>query len=111
LPCSMRGCIWKGELSELFGRKTFYIGCVIVFTASSFLCGIAPSLPVLVALRALQGASGGGLQPIFQAILMETLAARPSSQDQKTGRRDAQADPAAASVAYDDLNDHSTFGF
>lgn len=60
-------------LSSLFGRKTFYISCVTIFTASSFLCGVAPTLPLLVALRILQGASGGGLQPISQAILMETF--------------------------------------
>lgn len=62
-----------GWLSTLFGRKRFYIGCVIIFTISSFLCGLAPSLPILVVLRVIQGAGGGGLQPVSQAILVESF--------------------------------------
>ena len=62
-----------GWLSTLFGRKRFYMGCVIIFTLSSFLCGLAPNLPTLVALRVIQGAGGGGLQPVSQAILVESF--------------------------------------
>ena len=62
-----------GWFSTLFGRKRFYICCVIIFTISSFLCGLAPSLPLLVLFRVIQGAGGGGLQPISQAILVESF--------------------------------------
>src|SRR6202040_3561895 len=53
----------SGWLSGLIGRKRFYMSCVALFTVSSFLCGLAPSLGVLVLFRILQGAGGGGLQP------------------------------------------------
>ncbi len=62
-----------GWFSKLFGRKSFYMGCVVIFIASSFLCGIATSLPLLVFFRVLQGAGGGGLQPVSQAILVESF--------------------------------------
>ena len=62
-----------GWLSSLFGRKRFYMGCVTIFTLSSLLCGIAPSLSMLVFFRVLQGAGGGGLQPVSQAILVESF--------------------------------------
>ena len=62
-----------GWFSRLFGRKRFYITCVLVFIVSSLLCGIAPSLPLLVFFRVLQGAGGGGLQPVSQAILVENF--------------------------------------
>jgi MFS transporter, DHA2 family, multidrug resistance protein len=63
-----------GWLSMLFGRKRLFIGCVIIFTISSFLCGLAPNLPLLIFFRVLQGAGGGGLQPISQAILVESFS-------------------------------------
>ena len=59
--------------SMLIGRKRFYMICVAVFTVSSFLCGIAPSLGFLVFFRILQGLGGGALQPISQAILVESF--------------------------------------
>ncbi len=62
-----------GWLSNVFGRKQFYMTCVAVFTISSFLCGLAPSLPMLVFFRVIQGAGGGGLQPISQAILVDSF--------------------------------------
>lgn len=62
-----------GWFSTLFGRKRFYMACVAIFTVSSFLCGLAPNLTVLVILRVVQGAGGGGLQPISQAILVESF--------------------------------------
>lgn len=64
----------SGWLSTIFGRKRFYMMCVALFTGCSFLCGIAPSLPILIAARILQGAGGGGLQPSEQAILADTFA-------------------------------------
>ncbi len=63
----------SGWFSTLFGRKRFYMACVAVFTISSLLCGIAPSLPLLILFRVLQGLGGGALQPISQAILVESF--------------------------------------
>jgi DHA2 family multidrug resistance protein len=60
-------------LATRFGRKRFYMTCVAVFTASSFLCGLAPSLGMLILFRILQGAGGGGLAPSEQAILADTF--------------------------------------
>ena len=63
----------SGWLSEMIGRKRFYMSCVALFTTSSLLCGFAPSLGWLVFFRVLQGAGGGGLQPSEQAILADTF--------------------------------------
>jgi DHA2 family multidrug resistance protein len=63
----------SGWLSSLLGRKRFYMGCVAIFTLSSFLCGFAASLGMLVFFRILQGVGGGGLQPSEQAILNDTF--------------------------------------
>jgi DHA2 family multidrug resistance protein len=63
----------SGWLSSLIGRKRFYMSCVALFTVSSFLCGLAPSLGVLVLFRIIQGIGGGGLQPSEQAILNDTF--------------------------------------
>lgn len=62
-----------GWLARLFGRKRFLISCIILFTLSSFLCGAAPNLGALIFFRVVQGAAGGALIPISQAILMETF--------------------------------------
>ncbi|HTA93924.1 MAG TPA: DHA2 family efflux MFS transporter permease subunit [Polyangiaceae bacterium] len=63
----------SGWLATRFGRKRFYISCVALFTASSFLCGIAPSLGALIFFRVLQGVGGGGLGPSEQSILADTF--------------------------------------
>jgi MFS transporter, DHA2 family, multidrug resistance protein len=63
----------SGWLANRFGRKRFYMSCVVVFTACSLLCGIAPSLPFLIFARILQGLGGGGLAPSEQAILADTF--------------------------------------
>jgi DHA2 family multidrug resistance protein len=63
----------SGWLSNLIGRKRFYMSCVALFTISSFLCGLAPSLGALIFFRVLQGVGGGGLQPSEQAILADTF--------------------------------------
>lgn len=65
-----------GWLSSIFGRKRFYMACVVTFVVSSFLCGLAPSLSALVVFRVIQGLGGGGLQPISQAILLECFPVR-----------------------------------
>src|ERR1700688_1406525 len=64
----------SGWFSSMIGRKRFYMSCVAVFTISSFLCGLAPNLPMLILFRVLQGAGGGGLQPSEQSILADTFA-------------------------------------
>ncbi len=56
-----------------FGRKRFLIVCIMIFTASSFFCGAASSLGLILLARALQGAGGGALQPLSQAILLESF--------------------------------------
>jgi len=63
----------SGWLASVIGRKRFYMSCVALFTISSFLCGIAPSLGILLACRILQGIGGGGLAPSEQAILTDTF--------------------------------------
>jgi len=63
----------SGWLAGLFGRKRFFILCIFLFTLSSMLCGAAPSLGMLILFRILQGAGGGGLQPMAQAILADTF--------------------------------------
>src|SRR5579863_2620510 len=63
----------SGFLVDWLGRKRFFLICVAFFTASSFLCGLAPSLGLLLFFRVLQGAFGGGLQPMTQAILADTF--------------------------------------
>ena len=63
----------SGWLAGALGRKRFFMACLGVFTVSSLLCGIAPSLGFLLLFRVLQGAGGGGLQPMAQAILADTF--------------------------------------
>ena len=62
-----------GWLSTQFGRKRFYMTCVVLFTVSSMLCGMAVSLPMLIVFRIMQGLGGGGLGPSEQAILADTF--------------------------------------
>ncbi len=59
--------------SKYFGRKRFLMVCVIIFTISSFFCGIAASLPMLILARVLQGMGGGALQPIANAVMLESF--------------------------------------
>lgn len=62
-----------GWLSRAFGRKGFLIACIAIFTLASTLCGAAPSLSLLILARMIQGAGGGALQPISQAVLLESF--------------------------------------
>jgi DHA2 family multidrug resistance protein len=64
----------SGWLVASLGRKRFFLICIIFFTISSFLCGIAPSLGFLLLFRVMQGAFGGGLQPMAQSILGDSFA-------------------------------------
>src|ERR1700744_1185310 len=61
-------------LSVLIGRKRFYMTCVMLFTASFFLCGMAPTLGMLILFRVMQGLGGGGLATSEQAILADTFS-------------------------------------
>ncbi len=65
-----------GWLANFFGRKRLLLTVVTGFTLSSVLCGLAPSLPLLVFFRVLQGTTGGGLQPLSQAVLLEEFPGR-----------------------------------
>jgi DHA2 family multidrug resistance protein len=62
-----------GWLAGALGRKRFFMSCLGIFTLSSLLCGFAPSLGFLLLFRIMQGAGGGGLQPMAQAILADTF--------------------------------------
>ena len=63
----------SGWFAVRFGRKRFFMACLLIFTVSSVLCGIAPSLGFLLLFRVMQGAGGGGLQPAAQAILADSF--------------------------------------
>jgi len=63
----------SGWLAATFGRKRFFMSCLAIFTLSSLLCGLAPSLFALLMFRVLQGAGGGGLQPMAQGILADAF--------------------------------------
>src|SRR5499426_2331778 len=65
-----------GWLASMFGRKRLLMLSVIGFTTSSFLCGLAPTLSMLIVFRILQGATGGALQPLSQAVLLEAFSPR-----------------------------------
>ncbi len=60
-----------GWLANFLGRKRLLMTVVTGFTLSSILCGLAPNLPALIFFRVLQGITGGGLQPLSQAVLLE----------------------------------------
>ena len=65
-----------GWLARTFGRKRYLLFSILLFTTSSFLCGSSASLGMLVFFRVLQGVGGGALQPLSQAILLETFPPR-----------------------------------
>jgi DHA2 family multidrug resistance protein len=65
----------SGWLASRFGRKRYLLFSLVLFTASSMLSGVAPSLGVLIFARIIQGVGGGGLQPLSQAILLERFPA------------------------------------
>jgi len=63
----------SGWIAGAFGRKRLFVACIGFFTLSSLLCGLAPSLGLLLLFRVMQGLGGGGLQPMAQAILADTF--------------------------------------
>ena len=62
-----------GWAASVLGRKRFFMTCIVIFTIASFFCGIAPSLGLLLVCRVVQGAGGGGLQPMAQAIMADSF--------------------------------------
>src|SRR5882757_6436599 len=62
-----------GWIASYFGRKRTLLAAVFGFTAASVLCGLATSLPMLIFFRILQGATGGALQPLSQAVMLEAF--------------------------------------
>jgi len=70
----------SGWLANYFGRKRILLTVVTGFTASSLLCGLAPSLPMLIFFRVLQGITGGGLQPLSQAVLLEEFPLKSAAK-------------------------------
>jgi MFS transporter, DHA2 family, multidrug resistance protein len=72
-----------GWLASMFGRKRLLMLSVVGFTASSFLCGLAPTLSLLIMFRIMQGATGGALQPLSQAVLLEAFP--PSDRGKAMG--------------------------
>jgi len=69
-----------GWASSVIGRRNFFMLCIIIFTVASFLCGIAPSLPILLICRVFQGIGGGGLQPMAQAIMADSFEEKKRGQ-------------------------------
>jgi MFS transporter, DHA2 family, multidrug resistance protein len=63
----------SGWLANAIGRRRYFLGCIVGFSVTSLMCGLAPSLPLLIVARALQGITGGGLQPNAQAILADAF--------------------------------------
>jgi DHA2 family multidrug resistance protein len=69
-----------GYISTVMGRRNFFVLCIVIFTVASFLCGAAPSLPILLICRILQGMGGGGMQPMAQAIMADSFEPQKRGQ-------------------------------
>jgi len=66
--------------SSVMGRRNFFLLCIVIFSIASFLCGAAPSLPMLLIFRIIQGAGGGGMQPMAQAIMADSFEPQKRGQ-------------------------------
>lgn len=69
-----------GWISSMMGRRNFFVLCIVIFTIASFLCGAAPTLPMLLLFRVIQGAGGGGMQPMAQAIMADSFEPQKRGQ-------------------------------
>jgi len=69
-----------GWASNVLGRRNFFVLCIVIFTVASFACGAAPTLPILLICRIIQGAGGGGLQPMAQAIMADSFEPQKRGQ-------------------------------
>ena len=76
-----------GWLANYFGRKRLLMTVVTGFTVSSALCGMAPNLPLLIVFRVIQGTTGGGLQPLSQAVLLEEFPVEERGKASRQRRR------------------------
>src|SRR6185503_19376481 len=71
-----------GTLSDIYGRRAMIITSLSLFVAGSVLCAIAPSLPMLILARGLQGLGGGGIMPVVQTVISDVVSPRERGQDQ-----------------------------
>ncbi len=69
-----------GWISSVMGRRNFFVMCIVIFTVASFLCGAAPTLTMLLVFRVIQGAGGGGMQPMAQAIMADSFEPQQRGQ-------------------------------
>jgi DHA2 family multidrug resistance protein len=69
-----------GWISSVIGRRNFFVTCIVIFTIASFLCGAAPTLTMLLFFRVIQGAGGGGMQPMAQAIMADSFEPQQRGQ-------------------------------
>jgi DHA2 family multidrug resistance protein len=69
-----------GWISSVIGRRNFFVTCIVIFTIASFLCGAAPTLTMLLLFRVIQGAGGGGMQPMAQAIMADSFEPQQRGQ-------------------------------
>lgn len=99
----------SGWFSRVLGRKRYFILSLLCFTGASVLCGLAPSLSWLVLFRVLQGLGGGGLQPLAQAILINTFPPEKRNAGQALFSISAIAAPAIGPVLGGILTDNLTW--
>src|SRR6204780_5134533 len=71
-----------GTLSDIYGRRAMIITALSLFIAGSVLCALAPSMPVLILARALQGLGGGGIMPVVQTVISDVVTPRERGQYQ-----------------------------
>ena len=88
----------SGWLSNVIGRKRFYMICVLLFTLSSVACAFATSLPMMLVFRVIQGMGGGGLAPTEQSIFADSFTPRPASAAFNCPRRASNASRRTSTV-------------
>src|SRR5215470_10851938 len=71
-----------GTLSDIYGRRALIIAALSLFIAGSVLCALAPSMPILILARGLQGLGGGGIMPVVQTVISDVVSARERGQYQ-----------------------------
>ena len=71
-----------GTLSDIYGRRVMVIISLALFMAGSVLCAVAPSLPMLILARGLQGLGGGGIMPVVQTVISDVVSPRERGQYQ-----------------------------
>src|ERR1044072_2329302 len=71
-----------GTLSDIYGRRVMITVSLVLFTAGSILCAVAPNMPVLIIARGLQGLGGGGIMPVVQTVISDVVSPRERGRDQ-----------------------------